>query len=121
MSSRRRVDNDVFEPEILPDRHLLPFPFGDGAIQVQLGIDDLEHLVLAVLHDERTHSCRRNVEVINLVTFLVEIGLLQEKVLLEARADPGKEILVAHFSKEFELLKVLFVNFFTDFKSQMWR
>ena len=56
MSSRRRVDNDVFEPEILPDRHLLPFPFGDAAIQVQLGVDDLEHLVLAVLHDEGTHS-----------------------------------------------------------------
>ena len=42
-------------------------------------------------------------------------------MLLEARADPGKEIPVAHFTKEFNFLKVLFVNFFTDFKSQMWR
>ena len=120
------VHNNILGAEVLQDRELLEALFRlllEGG-QVYDRVNNLDELIVEVRHDKGTDTANREVEIIDEVSLLIEIGGGRYELLLHPTAYPGQEVLVTPTDRleEVESHEAFLMDFFADLESEVhWK
>ena len=86
------VDYNILCAEVLLDWKTILKLFAASAGCEQYWVNNGEHLIIHVWHDEGTHSSDWKIKVVNWVSFLIEVSRLRVHTLLQSSAHPGNEV-----------------------------
>ena len=109
------VEDEVFNSKVLDDLLALLMLHIDRFLRVNYAKDAM----VLLWNDECRDTLDAEVEVINDIALRVEEHLSGEELRLEAGTDPSDEMLLTKLVPEGELLKILPVDFLTDFEFEM--
>ena len=126
MNQSSDVHNDVLCTEVLQDGEPLEALFRlllEGG-QVYDWVYNLDELIVEVRHDKGTDTANGEVEIIDEISLLIEVGGGRYELLLHPTADPGQEVLVTPTDglEEVESHEAFLVDFFADLESEVhWK
>ena len=112
MNQSGSVHDRVFTAKVLHDTLALSL-LHIGSLWVNNTIDN----VFVLRDDEAVHTHDTEVEVVDIVSLLVHIGVLCGEPRAELRRNPGPEVMIANLAEPLHLSKVVSMDFLGDLES----
>ena len=122
MDQRSHIDYNIFCAKVLLATDPVLKALSACARREHHWVNDGEHLVLQVGHDERSDTPNGQIEAVDRVAFLIEVGGFGVELLLEPRTNPSDEVAInVNLLEYLEILKAFLVDLLAHFQSQVQR